>query len=364
MVAQRLKIDPEAVDLMLTAIVLAQENRLAHAGHYAFVALGRIIGKNLPDEEGEIDAMNFRRRLERLCREKEFSTELKDQIYSLWSEFKHYLNRKVSYIPSYRGRKIKEFVELINRVFLEHSRTDLKLIVKEMTPADLQRLHISFGDNLLTRKRAELDFKGFDPGDFENIFTLRDNLALAGVKWSEKMKSEGKQLPGPSLSATDYTSAYVTLSFLANPLQRIGEEANFTVMITNRQLQVGLRLGEKSPETRRRYYERLKGGGFDPALTRLADEGVELADTFWYFNLRDRLPLKKMIEDPEVHRAEVGRKAGKALENLESPPPFTGSFLLPLRIWSAKEVCEMEGKVIDRVWSLYPGIYEILEKMV
>lgn len=361
---QRLKIDPAAVDLMLTAIVLVRENRLSHAGHYAFVALGRVIQKNLPDEESPTDSMNFRRRLERLCDEKEFSVELKDEIYRLWSAFKHYINRKVSYIPSYRGRRIKEFVDLINRVFLEHSRTDLELIVNEMTPADLQRLHLSFGDNLLAQKQTEIDFTGFAPADFENIFALRENLALAGVKWAEKMKGETKRLPGPKLSTTDYTSAYVTLSFLAEPLHRPGEEASFTVMITNRYLSAGLELGENSPETRKRYYDRLERGDFSRAFGELAEEDAELVDTFWYFNIRRRFPLRELVSKDGRPVPAVGEKTEAARLALERPPPFTAGFMLPRRIWSSEEACGMGPDVVDRVWRLYPAVYEILEKMV
>ena len=40
MVRQRLKIEPEAVDLIMAAAVLSRQGRLQHAGHYAFLALG------------------------------------------------------------------------------------------------------------------------------------------------------------------------------------------------------------------------------------------------------------------------------------------------------------------------------------
>jgi len=97
MAMQRLKIDPKVIDLMMTAIVLKRRDKLQHAGHYAFLALGRVLAKTLPDEDGPTTPTNFTWRMDQLVKEMGFSKDWRkknrnaldqDQILSL-SESKH-----------------------------------------------------------------------------------------------------------------------------------------------------------------------------------------------------------------------------------------------------------------------------------
>lgn len=360
---QRLKIDPRAIDLMLAAIVLTRENRVQHAGHYAFVAIGRLLIKNLPDETGPTTALNFRRRLERLCREKEFPEELKDEVYSHWKQIKYYIDHKVSYVPSYRGRKIKNYVKLVQQIFEEHSGVDFEEIISGLTIADLERLHVIFGDNLLAEPEEETQFSGFIENDFENLFALRDALAQMGVELAKKMKGEKSRLPGPNLSRTDFTSAYLTLSFNGNPLRAAGEEANFRILLTNQYLMAGLYLGERSKATRQRYYECFRAGKMKQQLGEFSGRGGELLDVFWYYNLENRLLLKKLLHRPGDYQALVKEKIERAKENLNRTP-CTWNILLPAKIWEKKEACELGPALLEEIWELYPPTYRIIESLV
>ena len=85
MAMQRLKIDPKVIDLMMTAIVLKQRDKLQHAGHYAFLALGRVLAKTLPDEDGPTGQRNG---ISAGLEKKDRYALDQDQILSL-SESKH-----------------------------------------------------------------------------------------------------------------------------------------------------------------------------------------------------------------------------------------------------------------------------------
>lgn len=148
MVTRRLKVDPEAIDLMLTAVVLARRDKAQHAGHYAFLALGRVISKSLTDEEGDTNPVNLSRRIERLCDEQGFPEEWRDQLFTTWNRISYYLYSKVSYIPPYRSRQIKAFVEFVKYVLEEQARIKFEEILASMTREDLERLHQRFGDAL------------------------------------------------------------------------------------------------------------------------------------------------------------------------------------------------------------------------
>jgi hypothetical protein len=148
MAKPRLKVDPEAIDLMLTAIVLSRRNKLQHAGHYAFLALGRVVARSLPDEEGPTTPMNFSRRMSRLCQEKGFPEEWWDKISSIWNTIRYYLYRKVSYTPSYRSHRIKTFIDSVRNVLEQLSAVKFEEILGTMTYEDVQRLEEDFGDTL------------------------------------------------------------------------------------------------------------------------------------------------------------------------------------------------------------------------
>jgi len=359
---KRLKLDPVSVDLMLAAIILTRENRIDHAGHYAFVALGRLLKKNLPEETTPTTAMNFRRRLEELCAEKEFPEKSKDEVYSLWKQIKRYIDHKVSYVPSHRSRKIRNFVKSIQKIFEERTSVDFEDIVSDMTIADLERLHATFGDNLLAEPQEEKVFGGFAEKDFDNLFVLRDVLARMGVETAKKMNGEKFRLPGPNLSRTDFTSAYITLSFEANPLRAAGEEANFQILVTNHYLMSGLYLGDRSAATRRHYYEFLRSGKIDRQLGELSERGGELIDVFWYYNLENRLSLKKLFDQPADYQNLIKEKTERAEEEL-AHPPCTWNILLPARVWEKKEVCKLGPEILEKIWELYPPTGGIIESL-
>ena len=113
---QRLKIDPKVIDLMMTAIVLKRRDKLQHARHYAFLALGRVLAKTLPDEDGPTTPTNFTWRMDQLVKEMGFPQDWRKKIGMLWTKIRYYLYQKVSMIPSYRVRNITSFVDMVKYI--------------------------------------------------------------------------------------------------------------------------------------------------------------------------------------------------------------------------------------------------------
>jgi len=148
MAMQRLKVDPVAIDLMLTAIVLTRRDRIQHAGHYAFLALGRVLSRNLDDEEGETTPTNFSRRMDRLVDEKGLKKEWRDKLISLWNKIRYYLYTKVSYIPTHRANRIKRFVGGVKYILEQAAGVKFEDVLCAMTFEDIERLHGQSGDDL------------------------------------------------------------------------------------------------------------------------------------------------------------------------------------------------------------------------
>ena len=145
---QRLKIDPKVIDLMMTAIVLDRRDKLQHAGHYAFLALGRVMAKSLQDEEGPTTPTNFSWRLDQLVLEMGFPKEWKDKIALLWSKIRYYLYQKVSKIPPYRVRHITAFVVMVKFILEQSAGIKFDELMDTMTVVDVERLSRQFGDTL------------------------------------------------------------------------------------------------------------------------------------------------------------------------------------------------------------------------
>ena len=361
MARQRLKIDPEAIDLILAAVVLSQQSRLHHAGHYAFLALGRLLQKNLPEETGPTNCSNLQRRIKLLWQKKQLPEKRENELLATSRQIRAYLEKKVSFIPSYRARKIKAYVKLVQGLIEERSGIHFEELIDEMTLVDMERLELAFGDKLMKEKEPER-FEGFVSSEFENLFELRDSLATLAGLLQEKMGRETNPLPGPQLSRTDYTSAYITLKFTGNPLQKDGEEAGFGVLLTNYYLSAGLYLGVAAPATRERYWKRLLAGEMEEPLSTLAGLGGELTDIFWYYNLEKRLPLADYFSRRDELKDSLQQRTSAAREKAAAPP-FSWNVLLPIKIWSKKEVCDLKAGVVDKIWGIYPPTSRLIEAL-
>lgn len=149
MAIQRLKVDPEAIDLMITAIVLQRRDRVQHAGHYAFLALGRVMSNSLPEEEGPTTPTNFSWRLDQLVKEKGMPREWSKKVYTLWNKIRFYLYQKVSSIPTARERNIKAFVQSVKFILEQTAGIKFEDILSTMTFIDKERLQQEFGDSLV-----------------------------------------------------------------------------------------------------------------------------------------------------------------------------------------------------------------------
>ena len=148
MAMQRLKIDPKVIDLMMTAIVLKQRNKLQHAGHYAFLALGRVLAKTLPNEEGPTTPTNFTWRMDQMVKEMGFPKDWRKKIGMLWTKIRYYLYQKVSAIPSYRVRNITSFVDMVKYILEQSAGIKFDELMGTMTIEDVERLSRQFGDTL------------------------------------------------------------------------------------------------------------------------------------------------------------------------------------------------------------------------
>lgn len=145
---QRLKIDPKVIDLMMTAIVLKRRDKLQHAGHYAFLALGRVLAKTLLNEDGPTTPTNFTWRMDQLVKEMGFPKDWRKKIGTLWSKIRYYLYQKVSMIPPYRVRNIISFVEMVKYILEQSSGIKFEEFLDTMTMEDVERLSRQFGDTL------------------------------------------------------------------------------------------------------------------------------------------------------------------------------------------------------------------------
>lgn len=148
MAMQRLKVDPTTIDLLITAIVLERRDKVQHAGHYAFRALGRVLAKTLPDEEGPTTPTNFTWRMDQLVKEMGFPKDWRQKIGLLWNKIRYYLYNKVSTVPSYRSRNIKAFVEMVKYVLEQSAGIKFEEFLSTMTMEDIERLSRQFGDSL------------------------------------------------------------------------------------------------------------------------------------------------------------------------------------------------------------------------
>ncbi len=149
MTIQRLKVDPKAIDLMITAIVLQRRERYQHAGHYAFLAMGRVMSKSLPEEEGPTTPTNFSWRLDQLVKEKGMPREWSKKVYALWIKIRFYLYQKVSTIPNYQSRSIKAFVESVMFILEQTAGIKFEDFLSTLTFEDKERLQQQFGDSLV-----------------------------------------------------------------------------------------------------------------------------------------------------------------------------------------------------------------------
>ncbi len=148
MAIQRLKVDPEAIDLMITAIVLERRDRVQHAGHYAFLSLGRVMSRSLPEEEGPTTPTNFSWRLDQLVKEKGMPREWSKKVYALWIKSRFYIYQKVSQIPPSQARNIKAFVESVTYILEQTAGIKFEDFLTTMTFEDKERLQARFGDSL------------------------------------------------------------------------------------------------------------------------------------------------------------------------------------------------------------------------
>ncbi|MCX6350137.1 MAG: hypothetical protein NTV79_11680 [Candidatus Aureabacteria bacterium] len=356
----RLKIEPEAVDLMLTALSLLKKDEIARAGHFAFSALGRVLAKNLPDEEGPTTLTNFTHRLEEVWLLKELPPERKAELAGLWGEIKQYLGSKPGYIPTHRLRKIKTCVDLIREIFEERTGVQLADLLGEMTLVDRERLQAIYTVDLMPEAAEKSARDGFTTADFDTIFVLKKALENFGVLLRKKMDSEKEQLPGPEISNADYTSAYVTATFAANPLKKEGEEASFRVLASNDLILAGLHLGISSRATRERYYALFLEGKLDRPLEALDRAGAEILDAFWFYNLENRLPIEEFLAREKEREETTRRRAEEAREKLNRLP-YTWDILLPTRVWTREEACARGAELADDIWRLYPPIREIIQ---
>jgi len=145
---QRLKVDPTAIDLLITAIVLERRDKVQHAGHYAFLSLGRVLAKTLPDEDGPTTPTNFSWRMDQLVKEMGFPKDWRQKIGLLWNKIRYYLYHKVSKVPAYRSRNIKAFVEMVKYVLAQSTGIKFEEFLSTMTMEDIERLSQQFGDSL------------------------------------------------------------------------------------------------------------------------------------------------------------------------------------------------------------------------
>jgi len=337
--AKRLKADPESIDFILAASLLARQQRGNHAGYYALAALSRLLEKNLPGETGPIEAMNIRRRLDRLIGETEFPAEIAAKVYENWRPIRPFLEKKISMVPSHRMRRIRLFVELVAWVFENYARVPVSEVVREMTVADLARLEQGFGFKVRETKQKKREFQGFALADFDDLLRMRKRLDEAAGALGGLLGDRGGLRLGPSLSAVDYTSSWVALTWWDNPLGEPDGEAGFRVMATTETITAGFFLGAESTRTRERYYRRLGSGELAGSLERFAGAGGTFFDFFWTCNQDERRP----IDAPEQLRPKIE----ETLAELASlPPPYPDTPLLPGWAWTREEAAGMRERIL------------------
>jgi hypothetical protein len=359
----RLKIDPGSVDLMLTALSLRDKEEIAQAGHFAFSALGKVLAKNLPREESATNPTNFTRRMAEVWTAKELPEERKAEIINLWGEIKQYLGSKAGYIPTLRLRKIKTCVENIREIFEEHAGVNLSELLAEMTLVDRGRLQELYSVYLMPEiEGEEIIWSGFAAADFDTIFALKKTLEEASVLLRKKMDREREPIPGPVISHADYTTAYVTTAFGVGAEKGPGQEVSFRVMATNDFILAGLYIGFAAREARERYYGLIADEKLNPSLEALESAGAEFLDTFWFYNLENRLPIRSCLSREKDTDTAIRKRAEEARGMLEKTP-YTWDAFLPARIWTREEACGKGAGLIEEIWKLYPGVREIINRL-
>lgn len=355
----RLKIDPGSVDLMLTALSLREKGETAQAGHFAFSALGRVLAKNLPGEESPTNPTNFSRRMAEVWKERALPPEREKEIVRLWGEIKQYLGAKSGFIPTLRQKKIRTCVEAIREIFEEHAGVKLSELLSEMTLVDRERLQSLYAVDLMPAAEEETTWGGFAAADFDSIFALKKALEEASVLLRRRMDGEAEPLPGPTVSRADYTTAYVSAAF-AEALSAPGEEISFRVLATNDLVLAGLYLGTAAREARERYYRLVAEGEIRPALEALGRAGAEMLDTFWFYNIENRLPIRSGLPRSPEEQAAVRRRAEEARAHL-AQGPYTWDALLPARIWNREEAVARGAGLVNEIWTVYPGVRQIMK---
>lgn len=347
MAKRRLKTEPGAIDLALAGLMTARSDRSPNGGYYALLALSRLLEKNLPGETGKITALNIRRRLDRLCREMNFSPADADEIHRGWKALRTYLERKDCSLPSYRRRRVRLFAELVARIFEEYAGIHINDVAGQMTVADLARLEAGFGEDLGSAECRPAPCPGLTLGNFESIFTLKERLEEFGARLGKSFPDRLGLEKGPEITPVDFTSSWAAVSLMSPPLGRFGEEAGFHILATPEGVGAGLVFADTAEEIRRRYYQALSRGKMENELADLDRVGAELVDVYWYCFIEARRRIK---DTPPGELAELARAAG------ENPgqAPFTATRLLSWRWWSREEAVGAGEKLLDQIKVLYP----------
>jgi len=346
MATKRLKADPSSIDLILAAVMLSRKKNGFHAGFYALKALGILTENNLPEETGPITATNFRRRMDKICREFKLPKTEADRIYHAWKPLRPYLEKKVSSLMRHRMRRVKLFTEMVSTLFEEYAGIPLESVVSQMTITDLARLEAGLVDDFPIKVAPAEQFSGFSAGDFESIFTLRKRLVELGSLWRKEFSEQTGLSNGPGITAVDYTSGWTALTVMGSPLQVPGEEAGFQIMASPLGLYAGLVLGSNSPKTRKKYYKLLENGSLKEGLAGMAMAGTKLIDIFWFFNIESSLDIDKLTQE------KLAAMAREAEENTIYPP-FTFTRLSPLKTWSCEEAVGYGENILEGIKQIY-----------
>ena len=345
-------------DLLLGSLILLRHSQFKPAGYHAWTALGELLKLNL----GENTDTDFFQQME-LLREKEgFNPRFVEKISSLGQELQAYLQPEPGYTPGFTQSKIRELVNSINSFYREASGRNLEADAGMMTEKDWKRLENKLGRVITMLRRAAAAIP-VEEDDFRNLYFLREKVQLwaSTLDSSFRKKNLGYRLD--SISRVNATSGYIWVAFLTDPRRKKVEQGSYSLTFTPLQLRVGLEMGGRSREVREVYYQKFLRGELDELFAEMVTEEGRFIDTFWYFNIRQSVPIKDYLEDKNNTRERFREKIRKAAKRISGENLYTWNVLLPAVLLSPSSFSSEADKIDRLVNSLAETVKKILSRI-
>lgn len=202
--------------------------------------------------------------------------------------------------------------------------------------------------------------------DFDSFIRLYEKCRSLRSKLQQDLKSIG--LIAEEMSEFVPTSGSIWLPWVTEKIGRRSHMRKTTlgVTFTPHNIRIGLDFGSRAFNPKKRYYSLLYNGALTNDLMKLGDE-YQFYDTFWYYNIRNKHPLRFLLE-PATFRT-LKNKIKDALEETRKAEslnePMTENKFLIGKIYQrgSSEFAKILHKLPQEISNIFHEMLGIINKI-